>query len=214
MSFIFKETLNTRSILGDNLKYIRSDVPTKVSEEERQWLIQNDIVTIVDLRTEEERQKKTCPLQKDDRFSYFCMPVTGGNDIPKAVEDVSKSYMNMVDAYLHRTIDFIINAKSNVLYFCNAGKDRTGVVSAILLHKEGKSLEYIIDDYMKSKENLKDMLENFASQNPSVDIAVIMPCERYMKEFMEWFLRNKENVWSSKIGSSEGQYAKKETKWK
>ena len=46
---------------------------------------------------------------------------------------------------------------------------------------------YIIDDYMKSKENLKDMLENFASQNPLVDIAIITPCERYMKEFMEWF---------------------------
>lgn len=204
MSFIFKETLNTRSILDDNLKYIRSDVPTKVSEEERQWLIQNDVVTIVDLRTEEERKKKNCPLQEDDRFSYFCMPVTGGNDIPKDMDDVSKSYINMVDASLYRTIDFIINANSNVLYFCNAGKDRTGVVSAILLHKEGKSLEYIVDDYMKSKENLKSMLENFASQNPLVDIAIITPCERYMKEFMEWFLSNKEYVSSSKIGSSDG----------
>lgn len=190
MSFIFEDTLNTRSILGDNLKWIRSDVPTKILEEERQWLIQNDVVTIVDLRTEEERKKKTCPLQKDDRFSYFCMPVRGGNDIPKSTKDVSKSYINMVDASLYHTIDFIINAKSNVLYFCNAGKDRTGVVSAILLHKEGKSLEYIVDDYMKSKDNLKDMLENFATHNPLVDVAVITPCERYMKEFMEWFLAN------------------------
>ncbi len=37
MSSIFKDTLNTRSILEDNLKYIRSDVPTRVSGEERKW---------------------------------------------------------------------------------------------------------------------------------------------------------------------------------
>ena len=45
----------------------------------------------------------------------------------------------MVDERLHKTINFIFESKSNVLYFCNAGKDRTGVVSAILLYKSGKS---------------------------------------------------------------------------
>lgn len=41
----------------------------------------------------------------------------------------------MLDSQMYRIIDLICNAKSNVLYFCNAGKDRTGVVSAILLLK-------------------------------------------------------------------------------
>ena len=57
MSSIFKDTLNTRSILEDDLNWIWSDVPTRVSEEERQWLIQNNVVTIVDLRTDGEREK-------------------------------------------------------------------------------------------------------------------------------------------------------------
>lgn len=73
------------------------------------------------------------------------MPVEGGNVVPQ----------------------------SNVLYFCNAGKDRTGVVSAILLYKAGMNLEYIIDDYMKSKMNLKNMLESYAKQFPEVNIEVI-----------------------------------------
>lgn len=188
MGFIFKNTLNTRSILGDNLKFIRSDVPIQVSEDERQWLLENNVVTIIDLRTKEERVKKECPLSKDIRFQYYCMPVTGGNAIPPAVDDVSKSYIGMVDIQLHNTIDFMLNVKSNVLYFCNAGKDRTGVVSAILLYKMGLDIEYIIDDYIKSKENLRDMLEIFAMQNPTIDIDVITPHERYIKEFMEWFV--------------------------
>lgn len=129
MNSIFMNTLNTRSILEDSLKYIRSDVPTKISEEEKNWLLQNNIITIVDLRTEEERIRKECPLSKDMRFSYHCMPVTGGSAI-------------------------------------------------------------IIDDYMKSESNLKVMLEDYAKQNQEVDIHVITPHERYIRDFIEWYIAN------------------------
>ena len=66
----------------------------------------------------------------------------------------------MVDKHLYKTIDFIFECQSNVLYFCNAGKDRTGVVSAILLYKSGKTRDYIVTDYMKSKENLQNTLND------------------------------------------------------
>lgn len=190
MDFSFTNTLNTRPILKDSLKYVRSDVPTYISEDEKKWLYENNITTIVDLRTDEERIRKVCPLSKDKRFTYYCMPVTGGNAIPKSVDDVSKSYIEMVDIKLQDTIDFMMKVNSNVLYFCNAGKDRTGVISAILLWKTGMSMEYIIDDYMKSKLNLKDMLETYAEQNQEIDINIITPHERYIKEFLDWFIAN------------------------
>lgn len=175
MGYIFEHTLNTRPIINNSLKFIRSDVPIQVSESEREWLVSKGIITIIDLRTDEERSKKECPLEKDKRFQYYCMPVTGGNAVPKSVDDVSKSYVSMVDTLLYNTIELILGAKSNVLYFCNAGKDRTGVVSAILLHRLGMSDEYIIDDYMKSETQLRSMLETFAKQNPEVNIDIIMP---------------------------------------
>lgn len=190
MGYIFESTLNTRPILEDSLKFIRSDVPTQVSETEREWLLAKEIITIIDLRTDAERVEKGCPLAKDHRFQYYCMPVTGGNAVPSSVDDVSKSYVGMVDTQLYNTIDFILGIKSNVLYFCNAGKDRTGVVSAILLYKLGMNFDYIVDDYMKSKTNLKSMLESFAKQNPTVNIDVITPHERYIEEFLEWFIEN------------------------
>ena len=115
------------------------------------------------------------------------MPVTGGNTVPPTIDDVSKSYISMVDEQMDRIIDAAWNSESNVLYFCNAGKDRTGVVSAILLYKSGINLQYIVDDYMKTKENLKDVLEAFAKHNPSINIEVITPCERYIKEFLGWY---------------------------
>lgn len=186
MGSLLSSTKNTRSILPDSVRFVRSDVPNCITEQEIQWLIEHNIVTIVDLRQDEERIKKKCPLIDDCRFQYFCMPVTGGDIIPKTVDEVSKSYISMVDSQMDKIINTIMSAAANVLFFCNAGKDRTGVVSAILLHKLGMDRKYIIDDYMESGENLKDMLKMYAEKFPEVDVDIITPHVRYMEEFLEW----------------------------
>lgn len=190
MERLFEHTLNTRPILENSLRFIRSDVPTQISAEEKDRLIAYKITTIVDLRTAAERAKTPCPLADDARFTYLCMPVTVGNAVPATADDVSKLYIAMVDGALRRTIDTIWNAKTNVLYFCAAGKDRTGVVSAILLYKSGMSREYIITDFMKTKANLKTYLEQYAREHPNVRLDVIIPRERYMEEFLAWLAEN------------------------
>lgn len=188
MGSLLKSTFNTRAILPDSLRFVRSDVPWQLSDEETRWLLAQNITTIVDLRTPEERLRKPCPLAKDSRFRCYEMPVTGGSEIPPSVKDVSGSYIRMVDAQMEKIIDLIWNAPSNVLYFCNAGKDRTGVVSAILLCKAGMSREYIIRDYLESRDNLKSVLDSFARQFPEIDRAVITPHLRYIQEFLDWHL--------------------------
>lgn len=190
MEKIFCSTLNTRPILENSYRFIRSDVPVRVTEEERKRLLEKNVSVIIDLRTTEERNKKECPLINDKRFSYYCMPVRGGNTVPQSVDAVSDSYINMVDDSLNKTIDFMMQTTSNILFFCNAGKDRTGVVSAILLYKSGKDIDYIVEDYMKSKSNLMEILKIFAENSPEIDLNVITPQERYIKEFLMWFIEN------------------------
>ena len=186
MERLFEHTLNTRPILENSLRFVRSDVPARVSEAEKGALIERDITTIVDLRTAAERAERPCPLADDARFTYLCMPVTVGNAVPATADDVSRLYIAMVDDTLRSTIDTIWNTKTNVLYFCAAGKDRTGVVSAILLHKSGMSREYIIADFMKTRANLKAYLEEYAREHPGIRLDVILPQERYMEEFLAW----------------------------
>ena len=190
MMHIFQNTLNTRSVIENSFKYIRSDVPTNITENEKYWLLSNNITTIVDLRTDEERARKQCPLIDDNRFSYYVFTIAGGDKVPPSTDDVSKSYISMVDAQFNTIIEFLLNTKSNVLYFCNAGKDRTGVVSAVLLYKLGMSYEYIVNDYMKSKFNLETLLNEFAIQNQAIDINVITPHKRYIEEFLKWYISN------------------------
>lgn len=188
MERLFEHTLNTRPILENSLRFVRSDVPAQVSAAEKERLIADNITTIVDLRTAAERAERPCPLADDARFTYLCMPVTVGNAVPATADDVSRLYIAMVDDALHRTIDTIWTAKTNVLYFCAAGKDRTGVVSAILLHKSGMSREYIVADFMKTRVNLKAYLEEYAREHPGIRLDVILPHERYMEEFLAWLV--------------------------
>ena len=189
MKSLLNSTMNTRAILTDSFRYVRSDVPNKITENEIQWLVDNNITTIIDLREENECLQKKCPLIDNDKFNYLSIPVTGGNIIPATPDDVSKSYIRMADDNMDRIIKAILSAETNVMYFCNAGKDRTGVVSAILLYKLGYSREYIINDYMQSAENLKEMLEVFSAQHLNVK-EIITPQKRYMNEFLDWLYNN------------------------
>ena len=184
---LFEHTKNTRTIIDSDLRYIRSDVPTCISQKERKWLIDNNIITIVDLREEEEQYQKPCPLRNDSAFNYISMSVKGGNTVPASQNEVALSYINMVDETMDNIINTIMNADTNVMYFCNAGKDRTGVVTAIILSKLGYEKQYIINDYLLSGENLRTELQLFAQNNTDIDINVITPKTEYIEKFLEWY---------------------------
>ncbi len=185
MSSLLESTRNTRVLPTGTMRYVRSDVPENLTAKEIQWLLDNNITTIVDLRSDEEVVRKPCYLKERDGFRYVHLPVTGGGDTPKSLEHLHIVYRQMLDEKMEEIIDVIMNAKSNVMYFCTAGKDRTGVVSAIILKRLGFSDEVIIDDYMQSKDNLMDMLMAYVSAHPEVDLEIIIPHRENMEKLLK-----------------------------
>lgn len=184
MGSLLKSTLNTRSLPVGGMRYIRSDVPLYLTAEEIQWLMDHDITTLVDLRSPQEVERKPCPLQTAAGFTYYHLPVTGGGDAPKSREQLYEVYQGMVDGQMDTILDTILNALSNVMYFCTAGKDRTGVVSALLLRRLGVSEAVIVDDYMKSRENLWGMLTAYVKSHPEVDMDIIVPREENIRNVL------------------------------
>ncbi len=156
-----------------------------MTDEEIRWLLDHNIITIVDLRSDVEVAQKPCRLKEIEGFNYFHLPVTGGGDTPKSLEHLHIVYQQMIDDKMKDIIDTIMNAESNVMYFCTAGKDRTGVVSALILKRLGFSNEIIVDDYMKSKDNLMEMLTAYASIHPEVDIEIIIPHRDNMERLLK-----------------------------
>ena len=177
MSSLLDSTLNTRALPIGSMRYIRSDYPGNLSNPEVKWLLENNITTIVDLREEKEYLAKPCRLENEETFIYYHLPVTGGGDTPESPEALTKTYLGMLDDQMDRIVDAIMNADSNLLYFCHAGKDRTGVVSAVILKRLGFDDRTIIDDYMETKDNLMDVLMKYAEDHSEVDINTIIPRE-------------------------------------
>ena len=188
MSSLLQSTNNTRVLPTGTNQYYRSDFPESLTDKEIQWLLDNNITTIIDLRSDEELLKKPCNLKEIEGFRYYHLPVTGGGDTPKSLEHLHTVYRQMADEQMDRIIDTIMNAKSGVMYFCTAGKDRTGVVSAIILKRLGFSDEVIIDDYMKSKDNLMDMLTAYVDAHPEVDLEIITPHRENMERLLKQML--------------------------
>ncbi len=182
---LLKSTYNTRALPTGDYRYIRSDAPKKLTDDEVRWLSQNGITTIIDLRGEKEYEKKPCRLETEEGFTYYHMPLTTGGVVPESPEAVPASYVSMLDENLDRVVNTIMDADSNVLYFCAAGKDRTGVVSAAILRRLGYDDETIISDYLKSKENLYDRLVAYVERHPEVQLATVIPREENIRAVLE-----------------------------
>ena len=183
---ILSSTQNTRALLPDNLRFVRSDVPDRITEPEIERLIRHRLLTVVDLRQDEERRRRPCPLIDRPEFRYLCMPVTGGDIVPRTPDDVPASYIRMADRQMERIVSTLLTAPTPALYFCNAGKDRTGVVSAILLRRLGYDRATIVKDYLQSADNLRETIELYVRQFPQIDREVITPQARYIEAFLDW----------------------------
>ena len=175
MASLFGSTQNTRALPIGSLRYIRSEAPLNLTEQEIQWLLEHQITTLVDLRSTEEVASRPCPLAAHPAFGYHHLPVTGGGDTPASREDLHRVYRQMVDERMEEILQVLMNAPANAMYFCAAGKDRTGVVSALILSRLGVAENVIVADYMQSAENLMPMLQAYVQEHPEVDLDIILP---------------------------------------
>lgn len=185
MGSLLASTLNTRILPAGEGRYLRSDVPLMLTQEETAWLREKNYCTLVDLRATEETEKNPCALAHEPGFTYIHQPVTGGGGTPKSRAHLHQVYRGMLDEQMEKIIQTILNAKTNVMYFCAAGKDRTGVVSAILMKKLGAPEQAIIDDYMQSKDNLMDMLTGYVRLHPEVELDIIVPQPENIQKVLE-----------------------------
>ncbi len=185
MSSLLESTANTRQVLPGSFRLLRSDVPLSPSQADAAFLLSHGVTMLIDLRSDEEVRRKPCPLAEDPRFDYHHMPVTGGNAMPDSPADVPRSYLRMVDEQMVRILETIRSAPTGVMYFCTAGKDRTGVVSALLQREAGLTREAIAGDYALSGANLQELFAAFLATHPNIDVDIYTPKAEYMLQFLD-----------------------------
>jgi protein-tyrosine phosphatase len=190
-------TANTRELGGIRLSdggvtksgiFWRSDVPINPSSEDIEKLLANRITTIIDMRTEQEAERVPDTLSETPCFEYHHFPITEGSGVPESLEAVPHSYIDIALAgNISKVWRTLAESESGVLFHCTAGKDRTGVVSAIILMLCGAEREAIVRDYVISREYNKEKLENFLSAHPGVDRNIVLANEKSMERFIDLF---------------------------
>lgn len=196
---LIETTLNTRDLGGHPCydgnvtkfrRFIRSSRQAYPSKNDIDFLLDNNITTIIDVREEESVKAKPSGFLELEGFKYYNFPIEEGSKVPESVEAVPGSYMIISEAAVIKDVFTTMgNAEAGVMFNCSAGKDRTGVISAILLMLAGVKDEEIVADYMLTRESNKELLKLAAAHHPDMDLNIIIPRESYIMDFMELFRR-------------------------
>lgn len=149
---------------------IRSGSPSIAPMSAHDELIRLGVTTVIDLRAEAELLHYGNPFKDDGVTSFHNISLFLGD--PDSDEDPTMEflrthtlgdfYVMMCEELGERIVNVlrvIYNTNGKVLFHCAHGKDRTGVIAAILYLIAGASKENIILNYKVSFEYAKSFLE-------------------------------------------------------
>lgn len=133
--------------------FARSNIILDITPEETEALKQMGFTAIVDLRTAAELEKYPHKLREHPDFTYIHSKCDDWwRDPFYTVEEAAMYYIMLL---LHRDnvraiLTHLADIEGGAMFNCHAGKDRTGVTSALLLLIAGVKDEDIISDYAKT----------------------------------------------------------------
>lgn len=148
----------------------RADTPKGLSEDDIQWLLERNVTTLIDLRSTEEAQKYPNQLKDHPEFRYHHCPLLGGDITKEREELVGVGYFETLDRRdsVRDVMRLILAAPGGVLYHCMAGKDRTGMISMLLLTTAGVGRADVLADYQVSESYIKEMADRLKAAWPEM----------------------------------------------
>ena len=177
--------------------FIRSGSPHYLKPNEVQEVKDYGIKTVIDLRGVEEIKQAGNPFSTDPDVDYYNVPLLNGN--PNDTKDQTMEYLRthiLGDYYIiiaeemgDRLVEImriLLDCKGTALFHCHHGKDRTGVVAAILYLISGASRENIILNYKVSYEYLKDFLAPHIRKMPDDLKHALRSDEQNMIKFLDY----------------------------
>lgn len=172
----FKKVHNFRDMGGIRNKdgkqiiwghFFRSGHLSKLKKKEYAKLDNLNVKTVIDLRTDKEIMKKPDRVpggieyknvqvydDSEDMFSKTKKEVLKGRVTPvqsdSLVMEFYKLYMTENPQLVRGIMDDVFESKEAVLFHCSAGKDRTGMIGAMILSILETDRETIVSEYMLS----------------------------------------------------------------
>lgn len=178
-------------------KYYRADSIHALPVESRKILLNQQIGLIVDLRYSHEG---TYDYHKDLGLQYANIglldPAVLRHERPKSLSEL---YCNIIDSkqdQLQQVYHHFAAAKLDQarLFHCRVGKDRTGIVAALLLDLAGVSHDIIIEDYSLSADYLKPLYEERRKRNQKLVPMLMESNPETMEQFLGHLYKKYDNA--------------------
>jgi protein-tyrosine phosphatase len=198
---------------------VRADDLSQLSAQGLTALADYGVRTVLDLRWPEEAARHPSPLPQalpQVRYERISLLTHTEDEWRLRSRDAAKELwkcvvLEHVRAELRHVLSFIAHAPPEPLLFhCVAGKDRTGLVAALLLALAGATPEAIAADYAASSENLREgYLKRYADVDPSL-ILDALRCPEEGAHNMLSFLEHSGGVraYLAQIGLAEDEIAR------
>ena len=189
--FNFKAVYNCRDIGGfltDSNKvvqthfFIRSDNLTDISLDEMKYLHDYGVQAVIDFRHQNEIDHAPDPFVNHSDFDYYNIAILDHAQF--TLEDLNRIklsdlYITMGEnkTFIKQVFETLAKYDKAVLYHCTAGKDRTGVITALLYKLAGVadvdiiadyevSFTYLVPKYSGRDENVSEMYQDLFSSRP------------------------------------------------
>jgi protein-tyrosine phosphatase len=149
-------------------RLFRSDALHELTEADVAVLREVGLRTIVDLRTTVEMDRTGRGLMDAEAAQFFHFSVIDkdageSRGIPAPIDDnLAKRYLWYLDIGRQPLVEALMlignEASYPLVFHCAAGKDRTGVLAALVLDIAGVERDVIVDDYMLTARAMEMIL--------------------------------------------------------
>ena len=181
-------------------RFIRAAGLEGLTDSDIQILLDYGVKVNLDLRTSSESERWPDRLLALPEIAYYQVSLLDGLDLANPPHLLSELYTEALDhCKPHFKASFELMTQyleAPFLFHCSAGKDRTGMIAALLLDLAQVDQELIIANYTESVRNLGPLIEKFAQENDP-KLRAFLSSNRID---IEPFLKNLENQY----GGSEG----------
>ena len=168
-------TLNTRDLGGLDLVsggrtrlgvMVRSDVPMELTEADLRLLQGLPLTTVIDLRQVYELERDPSRLARLDHVAVHNVEIwghiDGSGDEPADRFDITAFYIAALDHAgpgFARAVRLLAAAEGAALFHCTAGKDRTGLLAALVLETVGVDRDTVIADFALTHDRIGPLRE-------------------------------------------------------
>ncbi len=157
--------------------FVRSEAPVELTERDIEFLKDYKITKSLDFRGDADITLFPSSLRNIENIEYIHLPMFGradaagfednGDDPSKNFSGWGKSYVQWIEIYkgwIKDVIHELAETENACQFNCNAGKDRTGIISAFILSIAGVNLNDIAFDYCISRTMLKPRFPELTKQ--------------------------------------------------